>query len=242
MATLANFFYFVACLFGRQYLYPRDSISPTVEFDAMNLTHAATFAVSGPYANHSPNLYFPFFTILEFLCFVGWIKVADELLNPFGDDDEDFQINYVIDRNLQVSYLIVDEAMTELEMLNDPFLEKTEDDIPPAELPYDNDDGSGCLDNIKGIFQTIFIIFLQKKGNHSIIEKMSCWRKNHHSGSTSRQSIQCQSAKSDLQNLTESQRSQSSKIVNGAPLEISVVNYDASSCPVTPARINQILG
>ena len=149
---MANFFYFVACLFGRQYLYPRDSISPTVEFDAMNVTHAAKFAISGPYANHSPNLYFPFFTILEFLCFVGWIKVADELLNPFGDDDEDFHINYVIDRNLQVSYLIVDEAMTELEMLNDPFLEKTEDDIPPAELPYENDDGSGCLDNIKGIF------------------------------------------------------------------------------------------
>ena len=140
MATTANFLYFVACLFGRQYLYPRDSISPTVELDAINVTHAATFAVSGPYANHSPNLYIPFFTILEFLCFVGWIKVADELLNPFGDDDEDFHINYVIDCNFQLSYLIFDEAMEELELLNDPFLDKTEDDIPPAELPYDNQD------------------------------------------------------------------------------------------------------
>ena len=35
--------------------------------------------------------------------FSGWIKVAETLLNPFGDDDEDFHINYLIDRNLQVS-------------------------------------------------------------------------------------------------------------------------------------------
>ena len=29
---------------------------------------------------------------------MGWIKVAEQLLNPFGDDDEDFHINYLIDR------------------------------------------------------------------------------------------------------------------------------------------------
>ena len=44
----------------------------------------------------------PFFTILEFIAYMGWIKVAETLLNPFGDDDEDFEINYLIDRNLQV--------------------------------------------------------------------------------------------------------------------------------------------
>ena len=97
MATISIFFYFGACLFGRQYLSPRDSIGQIVEYNATNITFAAT----GPYANLTPDMYVPFFTIFEFISFCGWLKVADELLNPFGEDDEDFQINYLIDRNLQ---------------------------------------------------------------------------------------------------------------------------------------------
>ena len=74
-------------------------------------------------------------SFIEFISFMGWIKVAESLLNPYGDDDEDFQINYLIDRNVQVSYLIVDEADMEIEMAEDPFLEAGID-IPPANLPY----------------------------------------------------------------------------------------------------------
>ena len=78
--------------------------------------------------------YIPFFTLAEFFCYMGWIKVAETLLNPFGYDDEDFQINYLIDRNLQVSYLIVDEADQEMEIVSDPFLDAGID--IPKELPY----------------------------------------------------------------------------------------------------------
>ena len=49
-----------------------------------------------------PVVYVPVFTIIEFIGYIGWIKVAETLLNPWGDDDEDFQINYLIDRNFQV--------------------------------------------------------------------------------------------------------------------------------------------
>ena len=175
MAKISVFFYFIACLFGRQYLYPRDAISPTVEFNAMNNTQAGTFAVTGPYANHSPDMYVPVFTIFEFICFVGWIKVADELLNPFGDDDYDFQINYLIDRNFQVSYMIVDESMPELEMKPDPFLDKCQaGDIPPAALPHKKDQDHGCCNNKKGIKCTFISNFTENLFTCLSVEKMSC--------------------------------------------------------------------
>ena len=47
-------------------------------------------------------LYAPFFTMIELFCYLGLAKVAETLLNPFGNDDEDFEVNYIIDRNLQV--------------------------------------------------------------------------------------------------------------------------------------------
>ncbi|VDM39840.1 unnamed protein product [Toxocara canis] len=48
--------------------------------------------------------FFPFLTTVQFICYVGWLKVAEALLNPFGDDDDDFECNWVIDRNLQVCH------------------------------------------------------------------------------------------------------------------------------------------
>ena len=92
------FSYFFAALFGRQYLYPREEINDIVSYP--NISNY--FSISEPYSNHTPDMYVPFFTILEFIAIFGWIKVAESLLNPFGDDDEDFQINYLIDRNMQV--------------------------------------------------------------------------------------------------------------------------------------------
>ena len=45
-----------------------------------------------------PDIYVPVFTILEFIFYFGWMKVAESLINPFGEDDDDFAINYIIDR------------------------------------------------------------------------------------------------------------------------------------------------
>ena len=45
---------------------------------------------------------------LKFLFYFGWLKVAESLYNPFGDDDEDFEMNELVDRHLSVGLLLVD--------------------------------------------------------------------------------------------------------------------------------------
>ena len=31
---------------------------------------------------------------------MGWLKVAESLVNPFDEDDDNFETNWLIDRNL----------------------------------------------------------------------------------------------------------------------------------------------
>lgn len=50
----------------------------------------------------SLTVYFPVLTVLEYFFYVGWLKVAETLINPFGYDDDDFEVFWMIDRHVQV--------------------------------------------------------------------------------------------------------------------------------------------
>ena len=77
-------------------------------------------------------MFYPFFLTLQFAFFVGWLKVAETLINPFGEDDDDFELNRLIDRHIQVGFLICDPLVTKPELLRDRFWSTS----IPAQMPY----------------------------------------------------------------------------------------------------------
>ncbi|CAH8607809.1 unnamed protein product [Schistosoma rodhaini] len=84
---------------------------------------------------HNVDLYVPIFSIFSFLFLMGWLKVALCVMNPFGDDDEDFQTSKILDYNLDVSYRSVfmdPDAFPE--NLSSPMGKKKSDDNESDDL------------------------------------------------------------------------------------------------------------
>lgn len=88
---MSTYAFFVASVFGRQHINPP-------KYPDLFLTEI----------EHRGEFYIPVFTILQFLLYMGLLKLGEQLINPFGDDDEDFELNWIIDRHIKVSFLGVD--------------------------------------------------------------------------------------------------------------------------------------
>ncbi|KAL3265242.1 hypothetical protein HHI36_009456 [Cryptolaemus montrouzieri] len=76
---------------------------------------------------------FPLIPVLEFFFYMGWLKVAETLINPFGDDDDDFEVMWMVDRHLQVGYLLVDQIPAKLPKLTKDMYWNN---IAPVALPF----------------------------------------------------------------------------------------------------------
>ena len=121
LVTIAVHVYFLVALFGRQYLNPTMYVVRNGSYVSVgqDRTHPESVNLVGYDTDKINDFYFPFFTSLEFIFYFGWLKVAEYLINPFGEDADDFDLRYVIDRNFQVGLLMVEE--TEQEMGDDPY-------------------------------------------------------------------------------------------------------------------------
>uniref|UniRef100_A0A0K0E606 Bestrophin homolog n=1 Tax=Strongyloides stercoralis TaxID=6248 RepID=A0A0K0E606_STRER len=127
--------YFIIAIIGRQFHTNDSDRSPT-----------------------SIDLYVPFLTIFQFIFYVGWAKVAEALLNPFGSDDDDFELNWIWERNFKVGLSFIESNVDYRPALCRDNLYKG-DDFDLGELLTTNGDkyggseplvGSAVLDAIGG--------------------------------------------------------------------------------------------
>jgi len=75
------------------------------------------------------DLYYPIFMTVKFLFFFGWLRVAETLYNPFGEDDDDFELNELINRHFRVAMNIVEENEDHPELQKDIFWGRTDPEL-----------------------------------------------------------------------------------------------------------------
>lgn len=134
LVQIAVHMYFFLTLFGKQYLSPTHYLLDTGG-DMVEVSKTTPQAVNFVgYDSNISDLYVPYIAILKFVFYFGWLHVSEVLINPLGEDDEDFDVNYLINRNVQISYLMVDgedDRDDEMEEMEDPF-----NGCLPSSLPH----------------------------------------------------------------------------------------------------------
>lgn len=91
VVTIAVYSFFFFSLLGEQFLDPNQG-----------------------YASHTIDLYVPLFALLQLFFYIGWIKVAEALLNPFGADDNDFEFVPLLERHVTMTRMLSEPGPHEM--------------------------------------------------------------------------------------------------------------------------------
>ena len=83
LVTITVHLYFIVALFGRQFLNPTMYINRDGQQVPVEKGTLGAFNLCG--YDDRKDFYFPFFTTIQFIFYFGWLKVAESLINPFGD-------------------------------------------------------------------------------------------------------------------------------------------------------------
>jgi len=139
VVTLATYVFFIFTIIGRQKLNP----------DAVERARMPSGRIP-----LDIDLYIPIFTVLQFFFFMGLLKVAEQLINPFGDDDEDFELNWLIDRHMKASFLGCDILMNPDRippLVKDYYWDKQDCPIPYTEaaMQFKKKTYRGSADDMK---------------------------------------------------------------------------------------------
>ena len=96
--------------------------------------HASmVFDRNGVWEGDDLDLYYPIFMTVKFLFYFGWLRVAETLYNPLGEDDEDFELNDILNRHIRVSFTIVDQTDKLPPLKKDAFWDKMEPELLDGE-------------------------------------------------------------------------------------------------------------
>ena len=109
VVAIATYGYFFICLIGRQPKLDQSSMSKEI------------------------TILFPIFTTFQMLFYLGWLKVGQFLMNPFGEDDDDFELNYVLDRNMAIAKMMATDIADQCPTVGD---ESAIDTIPHTRASF----------------------------------------------------------------------------------------------------------
>ncbi|KAL6740085.1 hypothetical protein Aduo_013472 [Ancylostoma duodenale] len=126
VVCLAVHFYFLVCLFSRQTIITAHDLKDEMD------------------------TYIPVMTCLQFVFYMGWVKVIEGVLNPFGEDDDDFETNALIDRNITMGMMIVDQGYDRPpEVRRDSFWEEVQSLYSEETSRIRNNPPRGSVNHIK---------------------------------------------------------------------------------------------